>query len=98
FGLAPALEAARFDLSEPLKESGKGVAGGTRALRMRNAFVIAQVAMALVLLVGAGLLVKSLNRLQSVAPGFDANNLLTVRVNLPQRKYDAEPKRDRKSV
>src|SRR6185503_9283819 len=77
FGLAPALEAARFDLSEPLKESGKGVAGGTRALRMRNAFVIAQVAMALVLLVGAGLLLKSLNRLQSVEPGFDSNNLLT---------------------
>jgi putative ABC transport system permease protein len=93
FGLVPALEASRFDLSAPLKESGKSVIGGTRAQRMRNTFVVAQVAMALVLLVGAGLLMKSLSRLQSVDPGFAPGNLLTVRVNLPQRKYDTEPKR-----
>jgi putative ABC transport system permease protein len=92
FGLVPALEASRFDLSEPLKESGKGVIGGTRAHRMRNVFVVAQVALALVLLVGAGLLMKSLNRLQSVEAGFDPNNLLTMRVSLPQRKYDTDPK------
>ena len=53
---------------------------------------MAQVALALVLLIGAGLLMKSLSRLQSVEPGFDANNLLTMRVNLPQRKYDSDPK------
>jgi putative ABC transport system permease protein len=93
FGLVPALEASRFDLSEPLKESGKSVIGGTRAQRTRNAFVVVQVALALVLLVGAGLLMKSLNRLQSVATGFDPNNLVTVRVNLPQGKYDTEAKR-----
>src|SRR5215471_10861117 len=92
FGLVPALEASRFDLSEPLKESGKSVIGGTRAKRMRNVFVVAQVALALVLLVGAGLLMKSLNRLQSVVPGFDPHNLLTMRVNLPTRKYDTDPK------
>ncbi len=92
FGLFPALEASRFDLSEPLKESGKSVIGGTGASRMRSAFVVAQVALALVLLVGAGLLMKSLNRLQSVDPGFDPQNLLTVRVSLPQRKYDTDPK------
>ncbi|HEX3085840.1 MAG TPA: FtsX-like permease family protein, partial [Pyrinomonadaceae bacterium] len=92
FGLVPALEASRFDLSEPLKESAKSVIGGTRAQRMRNAFVIAQVALALLLLVGAGLLLKSLNRLQSVEPGFDPNNLLTMRVSLPMRKYDTDPK------
>ena len=72
FGLVPAFEASRFDLNEPLKESGKGVIGGTRAHRVRSLFVVAQVALALVLLIGAGLLMKSLNRLQSVEPGFDA--------------------------
>jgi putative ABC transport system permease protein len=92
FGLVPALEASRFDLSEPLKEGGKSVVGGTRAQRMRNVFVVAQVALALVLLVGAGLLMKSLNRLQSVEAGFDPNNLLTMRVSLPTRKYDTDPK------
>jgi putative ABC transport system permease protein len=92
FGLVPALEASRFDLSEPLKESGRNVIGGTRAQRVRNVFVVAQVALALVLLVGAGLLMKSLNRLQSVESGFDPNNLLTMRVSLPMRKYDSDPK------
>jgi len=92
FGLVPALEASRFDLSEPLKESGNRVIGGTRARRMRSAFVVAQVAMALVLLVGAGLLMRSLNRLESVDAGFDPRNLLTMRVNLPTRKYNTDPK------
>ncbi len=92
FGLVPAFEASRFDINEPLKEGSKGVIGGTRAQRVRNLFVVAQVALALVLLIGAGLLMKSLNRLQSVEPGFDPNNLLTMRVNLPERKYDTDPK------
>ena len=92
FGLVPAFEASRFDLSEPLKESAKSVSGGTRAHRLRSAFVVAQVALALVLLVGAGLLIKSLNRLQSVESGFDPNHLLTMRVNLPASKYDTDLK------
>ena len=92
FGVVPAIEASRFDLSEPLKEGGKSIVGGTRALRMRNIFVVAQVALALVLLVGAGLLIRSFNRLQSVEPGFDPRNLLTMRVTLPERKYDTDPK------
>ncbi|MFN2579216.1 MAG: ABC transporter permease, partial [Pyrinomonadaceae bacterium] len=92
FGLIPAFEASRFDLNEPLKEGSKNLVGGTRAHRVRSIFVVVQVALALVLLVGAGLLVKSLNRLQSVNPGFDPNNLLTMRVNLPTRKYDSDPK------
>src|SRR5262249_6696198 len=92
FGLVPALEASRFDLSEPLKEGGKSVAGGTRAHRIRSVFVVAQVALALVLLVGAGLLLKRLNRLQLVEAGLDPNNLLTMRVSLPPRKYDTDPK------
>ena len=91
FGLVPAFEAARFDLNESLKEGGK-LAGGKRSHRLRTLFVVTQVALALVLLVGAGLLIKSFSRLQSVAPGFEPNNLLTMRVNLPSKKYDTDPK------
>ena len=91
FGLAPALTATRFDLHDSLKEGGKNVGGGGH--RLRNVFVITQVALALVLLVGAGLLVRSLNRLQAVDPGFNARNLLTVRVTLPASRYEEEPKR-----
>jgi putative ABC transport system permease protein len=91
FGLAPALEATRFDLHDSLKEGGKNVGGGGH--RLRKVFVITQVALALVLLVGAGLLVRSLNRLQAVDPGFNAQNLLTVRVTLPAQRYQEEPKR-----
>ncbi|HYK21800.1 MAG TPA: ABC transporter permease, partial [Pyrinomonadaceae bacterium] len=91
FGLVPALEATRFDLHGSLKEGGKNIGGSAGSHHLRNLFVITQVALALVLLVGAGLLVKSLNRLQAVDPGFNAKNLLTVRVSL-LRKYDSDPK------
>jgi putative ABC transport system permease protein len=93
FGLVPALEATRFDLQGSLKEGGKNVGGSSGTNRVRSVFVVTQVALALVLLVGAGLLVKSLKRLQAVDTGFNANNLLTVRVNLPLAKYDTEQKR-----
>ena len=71
FGLVPALEATRFDLHDSLKEGGKSVGGSTGSNRVRSVFVVTQVALALVLLVGAGLLVKSLNRLQAVDTGFN---------------------------
>ncbi|HEY9285585.1 MAG TPA: ABC transporter permease, partial [Pyrinomonadaceae bacterium] len=87
FGLMPALEAARFDPNDALKESGRGTTGGPRGKRLRSAFVVAQVALALVLLVGAGLMIKSFSRLQGVDPGFDPENLLTMRVELPATKY-----------
>jgi putative ABC transport system permease protein len=93
FGLVPALEATRFDLQGVLKEGGKNIGGSAGSHRVRNLFVVTQVALALVLLVGAGLLMKSFNRLQSVDPGFNPNNLLTVRVSLPAAKYDTDPKR-----
>jgi putative ABC transport system permease protein len=93
FGLAPAWEATRFDLHGSLKEGGKNVGGGAGGHRVRSLFVITQVALALVLLVGAGLLVKSLNRLQAVDPGFNPKRLLTVRVGLPVARYQEEPKR-----
>ena len=82
-GIGPALQSARTDVSEHLKSSGKGVPGGARA-RARNALVVAQVAIALVLLAGAGLLVRSLWKLQSVDTGFATGELLTLRVWLPQ--------------
>jgi putative ABC transport system permease protein len=92
FGLVPALEAARFDLTDSLKEGGKNIGGGARSQRLRNLLVVTQVALALVLLVGAGLLTKSFNRLQSVEAGFEPNNLLTMQINLPGRKYDDDRK------
>jgi len=92
FGLVPALEATRFDLHDSLKEGGKNIGGSAGSHYLRNLFVVTQVALALVLLVGAGLLVKSLNRLQAVDPGFNAQNLLTVRVSL-LGKYDGDQKK-----
>jgi putative ABC transport system permease protein len=92
FGLVPALEAARFDLNDSLKEGGKNIGGGARAHRVRNFFVVTQVASALVLLILAGLFMQSLSRLQSVDPGFNPKQLLTMRVNLPGRKYDTDQK------
>ena len=87
FGLVPALEASRVDLGESLKETGRGTAGSSRGRRLRDVLVVAEVVLALVLLVGAGLMIKSFLRLQAVHPGFDAANLLTMRVQLPAAKY-----------
>lgn len=92
FGLVPALEATRVDLNESLKEGGRGDGQGAGSHRLRSAFVVTQVALALVLLVGAGLLIRSLNRLNSIEPGFSPDQVLTMRVNLPDQKYDSEPK------
>ena len=87
FGLIPALETSRFDLNESLKEGGKGNMASTRSGRARRVFVVAEVALALVLLVGAGLMIKSFMRLQAVDPGFDAENLLTMQLRLTPAKY-----------
>ena len=92
FGLAPAFEASRFNFNDSLKEGGKNIGGTAGSQRLRGAFVVTQVALALLLLVGAGLLLKSLNRLQAVDPGFNPKNLLTVRVSLPLSKYSEDPK------
>ena len=92
FGVVPAFEASRFNFNDSLKEGGKNVGGTAGSQRFRNVFVVTQVALALLLLVGAGLLLKSLNHLQSVDPGFNPANLLTVRVSLPLPKYSEDPK------
>jgi putative ABC transport system permease protein len=92
FGLLPALEASRPNTNESLKEGGRGTSG-SRSHRALNWFVIAQVALSLMLLIGSGLMIKSLIRLQSVDPGFNPNNVLTVSISLPRAKYGEDPKK-----
>ena len=89
FGLVPALASGKPELTEALKEGGRGSTSGVRRNRLRNALVVAEVAVALVLLVGAGLLLKSFARLQSVDPGFNPKNVLTMEIALPVLKYPA---------
>jgi putative ABC transport system permease protein len=86
FGLIPALQASRPDLNGALKEGSRGSTGG-RSRTFRNVFVIAEVSLALVLLIGAGLMIRSFMRLQSVETGFKAENVLTMRAQLPKKNY-----------
>lgn len=87
FGLVPALQASKPDLNESLKEGGRGSTTGVQGKRVRNALVIAEVAIALVLLIGAGLMIRSFLYLQQVNVGFNPDNLLTMRVQLSGTKY-----------
>jgi putative ABC transport system permease protein len=87
FGLAPGLASARPELTEALKEGGRSSTVGRRRNRLRNGLVIAEVALALVLLSGAGLLIKSFARLENVNPGFNPHNALTFELSLPKIQY-----------
>jgi putative ABC transport system permease protein len=91
-GLAPALQAAKPDLNRTLRESGAGNKSGTGRGHVRSALVIAEMALALTLLVGAGLLLRSFVKLQNVDPGFTPANVLTARLGLPPNAYPDRPR------
>ena len=93
FGVAPALQASRADLNDTLKDGTKGSSAGPGRARARQALLVAEVAISLTLLVGAGLMIKSMARLRDVDPGFDAANLVVGSVSLPDAKYDTPVKR-----
>jgi putative ABC transport system permease protein len=88
FGLMPAVQMTRWNLQEHLKESSRGVQLGSS--KTRNSFVVIEVALALILLVGSGLLIRSFVRLLDVNPGFNPKNVLTVRINLPGLRYEED--------
>ena len=87
FGLVPALQASWLDLNHALKEGGRSESGGRRAKALRSAFVVLEIAMAIVLLVSAGLLIRSFSQLKRVDPGFRTDHILTGQLALPRTKY-----------
>lgn len=87
FGLAPAITTSRIDLNEALKAGIGRLQGGRHGPRLRGFLVIAEVALSLVLLIGAGLLLRSFERLAKVNPGFQTDHLLTARISLPVLQY-----------
>jgi putative ABC transport system permease protein len=91
FGLVPALQTVKRHLADPLKDTGRGVVGGFRRGRLRSALVIAQVALSLVLLAGAGLLMRSFVQLQATDLGFNPDNVLVARLVLPVEQYKGAP-------
>jgi putative ABC transport system permease protein len=86
-GFAPAFEGSRADIQETLKDGARQVGAGVRHRRLRHTFVMAEIALAVVLLVGAGLMLRSFGALRRVNPGFDSANVLTMRTQLPGAKY-----------
>ncbi len=94
FGLAPAIVSSRTgDLPNALKEGARGAGEGSTKNRLLSSLVVAEVALALVLLIGSGLLIRSFQRLNEVKPGFNARNVLTASANLPGSKYSQATQR-----
>jgi macrolide transport system ATP-binding/permease protein len=94
FGLAPALQSRNLDLISTLKAESGGVVGGSRRAVFRSALIIAQVSLSFVLLVSAGLLLKSLSTIQSISPGFTTHGVLTASVDLTSAGYDTQRARE----
>jgi putative ABC transport system permease protein len=90
FGLVPALHSSKTELTESLKEGSRGSSEGARRNRIRGVLVVSELAIAVVLLIGASLLIQSLWRLRQVSPGFDSQNLLTFVVGIPEVRYPSE--------
>jgi putative ABC transport system permease protein len=87
FGIFPALQLSGTNVNQTLRDEGRGSTGGHRRVQLRGLLVVGQVALSLMLLIGAGLLVRSFSRLLRVDPGFDPQNVLTMNVSLPTVKY-----------
>ena len=96
FGILPSLHASRADVQAGLREGGRSNVGDSGAL-VRRGLVVAEIALALVLLVSAGLLIRSFARLQQVDPGFDPRNLVTLNVALPPAQVPRRPRSRRRS-
>ena len=92
FGLVPALQASKPDLIEGVKTDGRGMSGSAGRKRLRNLLVVSEVVLVFVLLIAAGLMLKSFRRLQEVAVGFDPQHVLTARVTLPANSYSPQRK------
>lgn len=93
FGLAPALQAGSTDIRSVLNEATRGSTGGSRHVRMRNILAVAEVALAMLLLIGAGLLIRSFDRLANVEPGFRPENVLVADIPVSQRAYPRDADR-----
>ena len=87
FGMAPTLQLAKEDVRDAMQESGRGLAGSTRTGKTRSALIVAEVALTLVLLVGAGIAIRGFFALSAKPLGFDTSNVLTIQVNLPASNY-----------
>ncbi|MFY9571090.1 MAG: ABC transporter permease [Blastocatellia bacterium] len=93
FGLAPALQLSKADLNEALKDTSRGSTGGLRRARIRGVLVVAEVALSVVLLIGAGLLMRSFALLQRVESGFNPDHLLVANISLPTSRYSQPTQR-----
>ena len=93
FGVAPAVQATRAAVNENLKDGGRGGSEGAGGIRVRNALIVAEVALSLILLAGAGLLLRSFLGLRAIEPGFDANNVLAMAVSVAGQPQFVGPAR-----
>lgn len=87
FGLVPAFRISRSDLNEPLREGGRNMAGGVRSSFARSSLLVSEVALSMVLLAGAGLMVRSLIHLRALNPGFDSSNVLSMQLSAPNAQF-----------